>query len=151
MIDPIYLTVIENELKRLQIGVTETWKIYMAWYTWFFGANLIVLGWIFTQPITSSAVRDPKSVAMLAISWIFFNGLGIANSLRVRKYTMDVSQQTQKLSRSITESSPVDLELDSNLGFPNNLGSFGALANAASLFVNTCLWLYLLIHVLLKQ
>ena len=132
-------TLVGDELNRIQTGVFDAWRIYMNWYTWFFGANLIVLGWIFTQ---GTKPLEPRSVAILAIAWIVFNITDVISTWRLRIYTMRATAQTAKLSALLATLVPERSELRSDLGFPADLGNAGALANALSLTINICLWDY---------
>ena len=135
--------VVENELKRIQAGVFDAWCIYMTWYTWFFGANLIVLGWIFTQGMNP---LKPRDVALLSAAWMIFNLSGVISSLRLRSFTMQAIAQALELSRTLAPLVTAKVKLDSNLGFPSDLGNVGALANVLALGINICLWLYLFIR-----
>jgi hypothetical protein len=145
MVDLTEGTIIENELKRIQVAVFEAWKIYMTWYTWFFGANLLVLGWIFTR---GTNPIKPRDIVLLAGAWIIFNIFGIVSSMRLRAFTLKAKDQGATLSRRLAESTESKSMLVSDLGFPSELGRFGALANAISLGINCVLWLYLLLRAL---
>ena len=140
--DQLQATVVENELKRIQTGVFDAWRIYMTWYTWFFGANLVVLGWIFTR---ETAPLESRNVAILAVAWIAFNITGVISTWRLRSFTMQATTQAAKLGAALATLVPESRNLDSNLGFPSDLGNAGALANALSLAINICLWSYLFI------
>jgi hypothetical protein len=141
--DQLQATVVENELKRIQTAVFDAWRIYMTWYTWFFGANLVVLGWIFTRETTPLGGRK---VAILAVAWIAFNITGVISTWRLRSFTMRATTQAAKLSALLATLVPEGRELNSNLGFPSDLGNAGALANAFSLAINISLWSYLFIN-----
>ena len=135
--------VFENELQRIQSGVFDAWRIYMTWYTWFFGANLIVLGWIFTKPGEPVQSFD---FTVLALAWIVFNATGIVSTLRLRTFTMKSSANAFELVTEIAIGAGYDADeekLTSNLGIPSELGNVGALANAFALSINIALWLYL--------
>jgi hypothetical protein len=80
--------VLENELKRIQVGVFDAWRIYRTWYTWFIGANLVVLGWMFTQGADSPKSRE---IALLSVAWIIFNFTGVVSSPRLRSFTMQAT------------------------------------------------------------
>jgi hypothetical protein len=38
-----------DELKLLQDSYFRTWTIYVNWYTWFFGWNILAFSWIMTS------------------------------------------------------------------------------------------------------
>jgi hypothetical protein len=141
--DQLQASVVENELKRIQTGVFDAWRLYMTWYTWFFGANLVVLGWIFTR---GTAPLEPRNVAILAVAWILFNITGVVSTWRLRSLTMQATKQAAKLGALLATLVPESSDLNSNLGFPADLGNAGALANALSLTINICLWFYLCIN-----
>jgi len=144
--DQLQATLIENEIKRIQTGIFEAWKLYMTWYTWFFGANLLALGWLYTQ---ASSVGGPKrSMAILAAAFMIFNLSGVISSIRIRSYTMKATAKAKELSCVLQKSNPTVVGLDSNLGFPSDLGRHGATVNAVSLFISLGLWLYLFVQAL---
>ena len=140
--DPTEAQIIENELGRIQKGIFDSWNVFMSWYTWFFGANLLVLGWIFTKGITSTGKQE---IILLSLAWIFFNILGIVTSLRLWSYSREASDEAKRLAHCIIELVGSNKEQHKNLGFPRDLASFGGIANAAALFVNLLLWLYVLV------
>ena len=138
--DQSHIPVIEGELRRLRDGLFDAWKVYMSWYTWFFGANLIVLGWIFTQ----SPEPEPKNMKILAASWALFNLTGFIASLRVRSYTLWAKDRAEELCEKLKkEVQALQVSVEPTSGFPSELFSFGAAASSLSLAVNICLWGYL--------
>jgi hypothetical protein len=146
-ISPQQATIVENELKRLQLGLFETWRLYMSWYTWFFGANLIVLGWMLTR--NDNAI-DGIGAIILSSAWIIFNTTGFISTLRLRLHSITVTQKAESLSAILANVMPDCDSLKSNLGFPNDVGNIGLIANAISLLINILMWSYLLISSLLK-
>ncbi len=134
--------IIEAELQRIQNGVFDSWKIYMSWYTWFFGANLLVLGWIFTKNI---GAKFNEAIVIFSAAWIFFNILGIISALRLQSYSQFAANEAQSLAHRMADISGYSKEVHKNLGFPLDLAKVGGYANAAALLVNVGLWLYLLI------
>jgi hypothetical protein len=134
------MVVLDAELKRLRDGAFEAWKIYMAWYTWFFGANLIVLGWVLTKDFNSATSLNTR---VLAAVWIIFNAAGVVSTLRLRAFTRDVTSRTDDICQKINAAVRhigVDVELTS--GYAGRLSAWGAGANAVSLSVNVLVWTY---------
>jgi hypothetical protein len=127
------------EVSAIRGSLFEAWKIYMNWYTWFFGANLLVLGWLFT------AAKPPSELNMRLIggAWIFFNSIGTVTSLRIRTYTLEASAGINSLTSLLNQTSGWSFKVTSNLSFPERLGALAALFNALALSVNIALWIYI--------
>jgi hypothetical protein len=138
---PNAIEMVESELKRLREAAFESWKIYMTWYTWFFGANLIVLGWLLAKPYGEV---DPWNGVVLAAVWVIFNGAGVVSTLRLRAFTQHVAARAGALSeRLMEEARSQGLLVDLSSGFAGEFGRWGAGANAFSLAVNVLIWVFL--------
>jgi hypothetical protein len=134
------LVALDAELKRLRDTVFESWKVYMSWYTWFFGANLLVLGWILTRKADAPSATN---VRILALTWIVFNLLGTVGTFQVRTFTETMSTRADLVCRLINErtgSMPGGFTLSS--GLAGRLTKWAAVANGASLIANATVWLY---------
>lgn len=139
--DESEIQIIENELQRIQKGVFESWRIYMSWYTWFFGANLIVLGWIFTKEVKADLAA---AITVFSAAWIIFNIMGIVSAIRLQSYTRVAAKEALHLTHRLAELAGSSKEQHKNLGFPLDLARVAGFANAAALLVVVVLWLYLL-------
>lgn len=134
------LVILEGELKRLREGAFEAWKTYMSWYTWFFGANLIVLGWILTKP---KEAPQPRNVRVLAAVWIIFNVAGLISTLRLRTFSAGIAARAEEVCQLMNERLlPLNLKASPSSGFAGHLSWWGATANAASLLANVLVWAY---------
>ena len=71
--DDTQIKLIETITQQIRIGLIDVWKIYMSWFTWFFGANLLIIGWIFT----SDKPMGPTKTVILAGAWLIFNATGL--------------------------------------------------------------------------
>ena len=40
------LTILQAELTRLRDATMEAWRGYLTWFTWFYGTQTLVLGWL---------------------------------------------------------------------------------------------------------
>lgn len=133
---------VERELSRMQNGLFDSWKVYMTWYTWFFGANLIVLGWLFSSNIKISADRS----LFLSGAWFVANLTGAIATWRLMRFTEECKSKARELVTVITKSAPGELAFDPEFSFPAALGSVGAKANILALLINMLLWSYLCVR-----
>ncbi len=133
-----------NDIKgtdSLRGSFFDTWKVYMQWYTWFFGANLFVLGWVYTKPeiweIHAARIR------VLSGAWIFFNILGLVTAILLGRYTQSIIVHTEK---SLSQGEPSSVS-ETQLLFPRSIGVFGGYATAATIAVNILMWAYVFLEV----
>jgi hypothetical protein len=119
----------------------QAWQIYMTWYTWFFGANLIVLGWLFTQ---SAEPLQQRHVRLLCIGWIVFNVTGVASTIRLMMFSRRATRKGAQLSSRLADTVSGGVAFDPLCSFPTELGDVGALGNLISLAINIGLWTYLM-------
>lgn len=133
---------LRSELAAIRTGLFEAWKIYMSWYTWFFGANLFVLGWFFT----GNKSPGGANIIILAIAWCFFNILGTATSLKLREYTLEASSETKQLAETFNNSVEWAFHIKATASFPERLGALAATFNALALTVNVAMWIYVSIR-----
>lgn len=54
--------------KLVHDSYTKIWSIYMAWFTWFFGINLLALGWIITADKLRVSILAPVALLMAGCS-----------------------------------------------------------------------------------
>ena len=55
-------------------------EIYMSWYTFFFTANLVIMGWCFGK---ESRSHDSKPLIFIASLFSFLNLMGAVSTMRV--------------------------------------------------------------------
>lgn len=138
------LVVLEAELKRLRDGAFEAWKIYISWYTWFFGGNLLVLGWVLTR---KAGVAETVNVAVLAAAGIVFNLSAIVATLRLQSFTREVARRAAAICEQINAAvRDMGVTAEMTSGFAGRFGNWGAGANAVMLFGNVAVWLYVLLR-----
>jgi len=144
----------ENELSRLRESVMGAWTVYMSWYTWFFGANLIVLGWIFSSTDVvecSDSKLNSQYMTILASAWMFFNLLGLASTFILRQHTMRMSGLADVVCADLeAQLKAKKSAIRPSASFTGRLGGWGAVANGSSLAVNFFLWGYLLIEAIIE-
>jgi hypothetical protein len=130
--------ILEKELQRLRDGAYEVWRTYTSWYTWFFGANLIVLGWVLTS---KAGMMDPTNIRLLAGMWIAFDLSAFISTLRLREFCVKSTRQADTICHALNERlAPLKLGVEVSSGFAGRLSSWGAAANALSLLAIGIIW-----------
>lgn len=94
----------------------------MSWFTWFFGANVILMGWM----VLGNKPMEPTVVWALCLAWLFYNLSGAVAGMFVVWYILRVGRLVRQQG---------DL-----FGFPVWPAAYGAAANVAALVVNSILW-----------
>lgn len=126
-----------NELRIIQDTYTKIWQIYMSWYTWFLGFNLLAMSWI----ISSNTVRGDLAIA-LAILMVFFLFLGVTTSIIMGWYSNKVTKKILSIKSGPggnDSTAPVFL-----IGAP--IMKYAAIATAATQVANIVAWVYLANH-----
>lgn len=121
-----------KEIVLLNEGVYKIWSLYISWYTWFFGANLLVLSWLFTNQ--SSAFHANK--ASVCGIWVVMNGLGATTSILLSLHSIHINRRIRDLLRARGPDTLV--EADDIL--PRRMTAWGGIANAIALMINAALW-----------
>lgn len=109
-----HLDLVRSELEAIRDSLLKIWAIYMTWYTWFFGANLLVIGWLFTADHPPTAERT----MLLSLAWIVFNTTGLISSLKMRSYTTAASRHAAQLVDVVNRSSALPFQLRPEMSSP---------------------------------
>ncbi len=118
----------------LNEGVYKIWSLYITWYTWFFGSNLIVLSWIFVNKGQTSSFNDNK--AFVCGIWVVMNLLGTTTSVMLSLHSHRINRRIRDLIGVSEPSVPVR----ANDILPNDMTTWGGLANALALVIMGGLW-----------
>ena len=78
----------------LNEGVYKIWGLYITWYTWFFGSNLIVLSWIFVNKQAPSFESNKASVCGI---WVVMNVLGTTTSTLLALHSYRINRRIREL------------------------------------------------------
>ena len=77
----------------LNEGVYKIWGLYITWYTWFFGSNLIVLSWIFLNQGNSPSFDENK--ASVCAIWVVMNFLGTTTSVMLARALSEIGRSVR--------------------------------------------------------
>src|SRR5215203_1137867 len=77
------LTLLQAELARLHDASTETSRRHHSWFTWFFGIQMLLLGWFVTKEDVYAAALD---IRVVAAALIIMNILFIISTLHIRAF-----------------------------------------------------------------
>jgi hypothetical protein len=132
-----------GELSRTADGLYKVWRIYMMWYTWFFGANLLAMTWVFTR---GSDTGDAPW--LLCAAWLFFNLLAIAVACGILYHTSTAGARANSILRTLSETSRSTAQLEVSFAFPVGVAKLCASLTAVSLVGNVVLWTYLIYSVI---
>lgn len=108
---------------RLQRGIVATWTLYLGWFVWFFGAQVVLL-------YLRIDATDGPGQRLSAILWMVYNASGIVITLCVAAYTFRLYRK------------------QSRVGFPIAFAALGACLNAVSLAGNFVLWHHVYVRAL---
>lgn len=125
-----------EEAKIIQKGYLKIWQVFMYWFTWFFGADLLAMSWVVTA---RNFHGWPGSV--LAAVWIVCAILGIVVCILMGIYTKRTSERFEALAE---RSRPLaNREVSLMLG--NIVTSYAWIASALALVLTIPAWIILLV------
>ncbi len=107
----------KDNIERAQRGLIATWQLWMQFFTWFFGGQILLL---WARPELLSDARIGRT---MAFAWIGNNLAGLAIGLCVGFYTLRTGRR-----------------VGSQIEFPVWPATFGAWLNALALAGNCYLW-----------
>ena len=81
-----------EEFKIVQDVYVKMWQMYLNWFTWFYGVNLLAMSWVFTSEKMNKAL-----VAGLALLMIFCLIMGVLLSFIMYSY----SESARKIGRDL--------------------------------------------------
>lgn len=108
---------------RIQRGLVATWTLYLGWFVWFYGAQVLLL-------YLRIEATDGPGQRLSAILWMVYNASGIVITGCVAFYTF----RLQKMQNRV--------------GFPIAFAAVGACLNAISLAGNCVLWHHIYVRAL---
>lgn len=135
------IAVVMAERGRTLDLLTEMWKLFMSWYTFFFTANLVSLGWA----LTSESIKS-SSIVALSIFWCIINVSGTISCMVARKRTVSVREQILSMEATLNEAQDDHRFQESFSPFPFGVAVYASLANAFSLVASFAVWIYILLQ-----
>jgi hypothetical protein len=135
--------ILQDEMARLRDSITEGWRSYHTWATWFLGIQAAGLGWILA---TAQTLESAPYMAVLASAAILLNLLGVHAALRVRSFTELQMKRANAVCRAMmqhTDQAGVHVEITP--GFPGELFKLGGGINAAAFAIAVAAWSYVLL------
>ena len=121
-----------DELKLLQDTAMKIWSMYVNWFTWSLGANLLAISWI----IASKTDPKPELIVGLGIVMSIALALSLIGCFRARRFFEDMETR----ARHLTVDRP-------NINIHLIFG--GVLARSASMLIPATLLVVLLAWILL--
>jgi len=122
-----------REIILVNEGVYKIWDMYVTFYTWFFGANLLALSWMFS---IAEAPAFTANKGMICGIWVVMNLFTTATTLMLSYHSYRMNKRINDLLASRGSASLV--EADDIL--PLTMTTWGGIANAFSLIINAVLW-----------
>ena len=113
------LTLLQAELARLQETSTETSRRHNTWFTWFYGTQILLLGWFVTKKDADATVVD---IRVLAAALIIVNILFVISTLHIRAFDARQARKAATICRAIEQrASGVGLAFDVTSGVANEI------------------------------
>ncbi len=82
-----------DELKLLQDTFMKIWNMYVSWFTWSLGANLLAISWI----ISSKSEPRPELIMGLGVVMTLALALSIIGCFWARKFFDDMEARGKSL------------------------------------------------------
>ena len=90
------------EIKILQDAWIKIWQMYMTWFTWHFGINVVGLGWALSRDLKSNDLRLQAGTGALLM--VFFATLTIFVALKMRGFHIATAERARSLELGVHHS-----------------------------------------------
>lgn len=124
-----------EEIRLVQETCIKIWQTYFQYYVWFFGANLISVGWV----LTSKEPLKGQPVIMLSLVWIAVSIIVSPAPLIIGRYSKSAREQCLGL---ISEMDQTRLYERINVIFPKDLINYLPWANFISYWIAVIGWIF---------
>jgi apolipoprotein N-acyltransferase len=121
-----------KELRLLQDSSMKIWQMYLTWFAWFFGINVLAISWV----LTNTTARG-ELVVSLAILMILFLLLGIGATMKFKSYCTNINLRAHELSKSIGNDRP-----DVHLIFGGQITRYAVQTHPIGFGLEVLAWLY---------
>ena|SRR5437764_405262 len=134
------LGILQFELARLRDATIEVWKNYLTLFTWFYGTQVLVLGWITTK---KQDALDETNITTLAAATVVLNLLSLIATLRYRSFCAAQAERSNAICREIAkQTTAFGLEIEITSGVASDLIRFGFDVGAVAFSIAIIIWLY---------
>ncbi|RXH14857.1 hypothetical protein [Bradyrhizobium guangzhouense] len=82
-----------EEAKLIQRGYLKIWEMFVHWFTWFFGADLLSMSWV----LTSRTIHG-RPLFAIAATWVACTCIGIVLCLKMRSFTNTAMKRLEALA-----------------------------------------------------
>jgi hypothetical protein len=143
------LTILQAELTRLRDSTMEAWRGYLTWFTWFFGTQTLVVGWIMTR---KEELPSGTNMIALTAATAALNTIAILASLNLRSFAAVQIKRADAICRVMAERTEASgLSIDITSGFPGDFIRLAAGMGGGALLTAVVLWSYLLFQAILNR
>ena|SRR5438270_10817016 len=134
-----------DEIKVLQDTCLKVWNLYINWFTWSLGANLLAISWIATSKTKPNSVF----VGGLGLVMMFSLILCVVGSVFVGRYFKAVAAQATMLANEANADPLGEVRIDDDsvsLIFGSNITNYVPLAISFTLAAVAAGWLAIIIY-----
>jgi hypothetical protein len=126
-----------EDAKLIQAGFLKNWDMFIHWFTWFFGANLLTMSWV----VTGTHIHGGPLIA-LSLTWIVCTLIGMYLCRLMGKYTQSTNELLKELFTSPNQLRDSSVSLVTGFMLTNYAwkGAMSALA------ITIPSWIFLLIY-----
>ena len=136
------LTLLQAELARLQDASTETSRRHHTWFTWFYGTQILLLGWFVTM---KDAHANSGDIRVLASALIIINILFVISTLHIRAFDARQASKAATICRAIEQrASGVGLAFDVTSGVASEITHPVLGIACVALVIAVTGWLYVI-------
>ena len=121
-----------KELRILQDSSMKIWQLYLTWFAWFFGMNVVALSWVLTNDKAHGNL-----VISLAVLMVLFLVLGIGATLAFRTYYLATLTRADAVGLLMGQDCP-----DIRLIFGGAIARYSILTHPVGFALEICAWLY---------
>jgi hypothetical protein len=134
-----------DEIKVLQDTCLKVWNLYINWFTWSLGANLLAISWIATSKTKPNSVF----VGGLGLVMMFSLILCVVGSVFVGRYFKAVAAQASMLANVANADAAGQATIDEEsvkLIFGSDITNYVPLAITSTLAAVAAGWLAIIIY-----
>ncbi|MEA2339591.1 MAG: hypothetical protein QOE82_3598 [Thermoanaerobaculia bacterium] len=139
---------LQAELTRIRDSTLEAWRGFLTWFTWFFGTQTLVVGWIMTR---KEELPSGTNMIALTAATATLNIIGILAALNLRSFAALQMKRADAIGRAIAERAEASgLSIDITSGFPGDFIRLASAMGAGALITAVVLWSYLFCRAILN-
>jgi hypothetical protein len=138
--------ILQAELTRLRDATLEAWRGYLTWFTWFFGTQTLVLGWIMTK---KQELPSGTNMIVLTGATAVLNLVAILAALKIRSFAASQIKRADVICGVMADRAEASgLKINITSGFPGDFIRLAGGMGAGALATGVAVWLYLFCAVL---